>query len=142
MREQNFKNHAQVVYSYYLLVGIPILVLIGLGIRKHFTGSYSEGEIGAVMILIGWICIGLMFRSRGFAIIAQDRAIRAEEAFRHYILTGKALDSRLTLKQIIALRFASDAELPALAQRAISENLKPNAIKQAIKHWRADIYRV
>jgi hypothetical protein len=73
---------------------------------------------------------------------AQDRAIRAEENLRHYVLTGKLFDTALETRQIIALRFASDLELPALARRAIAERLTPDAIKKAIQVWRPDLYRV
>jgi hypothetical protein len=57
-------------------------------------------------------------------------------------LTGKPLDSQLNIAQIIALRFASDAEMPDLASRAVAENLSSNAIKQSIVNWRGDFYRV
>jgi hypothetical protein len=77
-----------------------------------------------------------------FSLKAQDRAIRAEENFRHYILTGKPLDSRLTTRQIIGLRFASDEEFPALAVRAVEENLSEDEIKRLVKKWRPDYYRV
>ena len=77
-----------------------------------------------------------------FALKAQDRAIRAEENLRHFALTGKLLDPRLDMRQVIALRFASDAEFVALARRAAADTLTPDAIKQAIQNWRADTYRV
>ena len=79
---------------------------------------------------------------RTYALKAQDRAIRAEEQLRHFMLTGKPFDSRLNIRQIIALRFASDEELPALAKKAAEENLRSKEIKQQIKHWRADNYRI
>jgi hypothetical protein len=85
--------------------------------------------------------ISLFWYSRGFALRAQDRAIRAEENFRHYILTGKPLDSRLRMGQIIALRFASDAELPDLAKKAVEENMRSKEIKASIKNWRPDHHR-
>ena len=68
----------------------------------------------------------------------QDRAIRSEENLRHYVLTGKLLDSRLTIKQIVGLRFASDAEFPALARKAADEGLPLNEVKKQVKNWRAD----
>jgi hypothetical protein len=61
---------------------------------------------------------------------------------RHFVLTGKPLDSRLRLSQIIALRFASDLEFPALAQKAAEEGLSSKEIKQSIQNWRADYNRV
>jgi hypothetical protein len=79
---------------------------------------------------------------RMFALKAQDRAIRAEENLRHYVLTGKLLDPKLTVRQVIGLRFAPDAEFVALAQRAAAENLSEDDIKKAVKNWKADTYRV
>jgi hypothetical protein len=142
MKEQHYKNHRQVVYSYYVFTGLPILVLIGLSIKKAIYATRSERETALLLLLVGYILLTLLFRSRGFGLITQDRAIRAEEALRHFILTGKPLDSRLSLRQIIALRFASDAELPALAQQAAHENWTPDVIKRAIKQWRSDMHRV
>ena len=73
---------------------------------------------------------------------AQDRAIRAEENLRHFAMTGKLLDSRLTIRQIIGLRFASDEEFILLAKKAVDENLSEDAIKRTIKVWRGDFHRV
>ena len=80
--------------------------------------------------------------ARSFALRAQDRAIRAEEQLRHYVMTGKLLDPRLNIRQIIALRFAGIEEFVALAQRAADQNLSPKDIKQAVKNWRTDNDRV
>jgi len=79
---------------------------------------------------------------RMYALKVQDRAIRAEENLRHFVLTGKLLDPRIGIRQVIALRFAPDEEFVALARRAAEEGLAPDAIKQAVKNWRADEYRV
>ena len=79
---------------------------------------------------------------RVFPLKAQDRAIRAEEALRYFILTGKPLDKRLTIGQITALRFASDEEFLPLVDRSLAENLSSKDIKQAIKNWRPDYHRV
>ena len=140
MKQQNFKNHTQIVYSYYLFTGVPILVLIGIAISKIF--NTDSRELGLILLLIGWILLSMLFRSRGFALKAQDRAIRAEESLRYFVLTGKPLDKRITLSQIIALRFATDEELPALAQRAAEERLSNKEIKRQIKAWRSDWHRV
>ncbi|HEY4155010.1 MAG TPA: DUF6526 family protein, partial [Puia sp.] len=61
---------------------------------------------------------------------------------RYFSLTGKLLDSRLTLSQIIALRFAPDNEFVELADRALKENLNNSSIKKAIRQWKADHHRV
>ena len=140
MKEQNFKNHSQIVYSYYLFTGVPILILIGVGVAKLF--KEKEQSFGIIILLIGWILLTMLFRSRGFALKAQDRAIRAEEGLRFFILTGKRLDQRLTIKQIIALRFASDEEFPLLAAKAAEEGLSNKEIKQQIRSWRSDWHRV
>ena len=68
----------------------------------------------------------------------QDRAIRAEENLRHFILTGKPLDKQLTIQQIIALRYAGDEEFVRLAKRAVDEALSNDEIKREIKDWRPD----
>ena len=79
---------------------------------------------------------------RSFALKAQDRAIRAEENFRYYLLTNKVLPSALSMRQIVGLRFASDEEFVALAEKAVKENLTEEGIKKAIKNWKGDYYRV
>jgi len=142
MQTQNYKNHGQIVYKYYLMAGIPILVLLFLSIRKLLHSDGSEKDNAVLFLIGGWVLLVILFKSRSFALTAQDRAIRAEENLRHYVLTGKLLDSRLSVRQVVALRFASDEELPSLAQRAADENLTNDAIKQAINNWRADTYRV
>ena len=88
-----------------------------------------------VLLLIG-------FYTRTFALIAQDRAIKAEENLRHYLLTGKTLDAKLKVRQIIGLRFASDEEFPALVEKALKEKLSEKDIKKSIINWRPDYYRV
>jgi hypothetical protein len=141
MQEQNYKNHRKVVYSYYLFTGLPILVLIAISIKGRTVNS-GFPDFWVVSLLVGYILLTLLFRARGFAMKAQDRAIRAEESLRHFILSGKRIDSRLTLNQIIALRFASDEEVMTLAQRAIAENWSSNQIKKEIKNWQPDHHRV
>jgi len=93
-------------------------------------------------VLIPLIFLFFMYFTRAFALKAQDRAIKVEENFRHYLLTGKTLNSKLTMRQIIGLRFASDKEYIELAERAVKENLSEKDIKKSIKNWKADNYRV
>jgi len=97
----------------------------------------------ASLIVVLTVCLILTATlARIFALKAQDRAIRAEENLRHFAMTGKLLDARLSIKQIVAVRFASDQEFVALARKAADESLTPDAIKRAVKNWRADEYRV
>ncbi|MBK6950691.1 MAG: hypothetical protein IPH24_01250 [Crocinitomicaceae bacterium] len=97
---------------------------------------------GALTVLIAFNILLIGVLARMFGLKAQDRAIRAEESLRYFILTGKPISKNLRLGQIIALRFASDEEFVALAARAENENLKSKEIKQAIKNWRGDYHRV
>ena len=93
-------------------------------------------------MLLGWL--SFMMRQH-YSLTIQNRLIRMEMRFRYHVLTGhrlEPLEQQLTLRQIIALRFASDEELPALVQRAIAENLPPKEIKKSIKNWQADDMRV
>jgi hypothetical protein len=140
---QNYANHRQLVpgYHYFLLL-FSTLTLIGSFVNlgesiTHHEGLYSASLISALALCV---VVGALYM-RNFAIKAQDRAIRSEENFRHYLLTGKPLDSRLKLGQIIALRFAPDEELSALAAKAASEGTKNDEIKKLIKNWRGDYHR-
>lgn len=142
MREQNYKNHQQFVFTYHILTLLALIALLIGAIRNVIHSSEENLYSASLLVLVSFILFSLYVHSRMFALKAQDRAIRAEENLRHYILTGKPLDERLTLKQIIALRFASDEELPSLAQRAADGSLSNEAIKKQIKKWRADYHRV
>jgi hypothetical protein len=93
-------------------------------------------------VLVGFILLFIFFFIRVFALKAQDRAIRAEEKLRYFILTGKPLPNNISTRQVIGLRFASDEEYVALCEKALKKNLSENEIKQAIKNWKADNYRV
>jgi hypothetical protein len=142
MATQNFKNHRQIVPSFHVLTGLPLGALVFGSIRNLFTTSADNLYEASLIALASLILFSLYAHSRLFALKAQDRAIRAEESLRYFQLTGKRFDSRLSTSQIIALRFASDEELPALAQEAAEQNLSNKEIKQKIKNWRADTYRV
>ncbi len=144
MAVQSYANHRQTVFMYHVvLFGALILTLIGSCVNLFKSFDDHQRLYSATLILVLVLCVlVLFFFARMFALKAQDRAIRAEENLRHYVLAGKPLDSRLTIRQIVGLRFASDDELIALAKRAVDENLSEDDIKKAVKNWRADTYRV
>lgn len=142
MKEQNYKNHTQLVFGWHGLTFFAILAVL-IGSFINLNGSAPENKYSASLICVIALICGFFFAYvRIFALKAQDRAIRAEENLRHFALTGKLLPSSLRISQIVALRFASDEEFPALAAKAAAENLSNKAIKLAIENWRADWYRV
>ncbi len=141
--EQNYKNHTRLVAGFH---GVTFLLIIAFIVGSIITFAHAHDKVvqhaAMIMIVGGVALVGVAWYTRVFALKAQDRAIRAEENFRHYILTGKPFDAELRLSQIIALRFASDAEFAALAKRAVAEKLSQKQIKEAIQNWRADNHRV
>jgi hypothetical protein len=143
MANQNYTNHRQFVFMYHaVLFGILLLTLIGASVNVAKSWGDHQRIYSASLILVLDAAVLLLFVfARVFALKAQDRAIRAEENLRHFAMTGKLLDSRLTIRQIVGLRFASDDEFVALAKRAADEKLSEEEIKKAVKNWRADTYR-
>ncbi len=144
MQEQNYANHAQFVTGYHkVLYPILLLTWIGSGVNLwRSIGNHDRLYSAALLFVLIFCVMWVGLYARIFALKAQDRAIRAEENLRHYVLTGKLLDSRLTVPQIIALRFAPDSEFVDLAAKAAQGGMKPDEIKRSVKQWRADLYRV
>lgn len=135
---QNYSNHRHVVPLYHYLTFLALLVLL-IGAVIMVVNS---GQLYAWMFLLLVLTVtSISFHCRSFVLKAQDRAIRAEENLRYFILTGKRLDPRLTIYQVIALRFAADNEFVELVDLAIAENLKANEIKKRIRNWRPDWHR-
>jgi len=143
MSNQNFRNHARYIPLWHFITPVILLVILGMSIINlaHTDMHAHDLHMWLPIILIPVAMFLLWWYARAFALRAQDRAIRAEENFRHFILTGKPFDNRLRMGQIIALRFASDEEMPALAKRAVDENLSRRQIKEAVKNWQADHHR-
>ena len=142
MKEQNFNNHAQMVPGFHYLTFGGIIALLGGSINYLLKSSPENKYLASLLVLASIVFVLVAWFTRTFALKAQDRAIRAEENLRHYVLTGKLLPSSLTVGQVVALRFAPDAEFPALAEKAATGNLSQKEIKQSIQNWKADFYRV
>jgi hypothetical protein len=141
---QSYAKHAQIVPMYHVVTfTLLVLTFIGSCVNLYRSlGDSSRIYSASLLVTLTLSTIFLFFFARVFALKAQDRAIRAEEQLRHYVLTGSLLDPRLTIRQIIGLRFASDQEFAALARRAAEEGLSEDQIKRAVTNWRADTYRV
>jgi hypothetical protein len=144
MEKQNYNNHGRMApKAYYVGIALALIVIVFCLI---YCADIPKGWDGSLLpVLFFDLCVGVVligYFARAFALKAQDRAIRAEENLRHFSMTGKLLDKRLTIHQIIALRFASDEEFVLLAQKAANENTSAKEIKTSIKNWRGDHYRV
>lgn len=145
MADQNYKNHTR-FYPLFHFILMPILlanlILSIVYTVKHYALHMHLAPWWIVMSVALIMIAGV---ARGSAIKVQDRVIRLEEKLRIASLVSASelaeLES-LTMEQYIALRFASNPELPELARRAIREKLTGKQIKESIKSWRADNYRV
>ena len=141
--QQNFSNHVRRVPGFMALALVLLVTTIGAAVNLYQSWGNHERLYSAALILVLSLCaIVIAGYGRSFALKAQDRAIRAEENLRSYVLTGKLLDPALQPGQIAALRFACDKQFPELAKQAASQTLKPLDIKKAVTHWRADLHRV
>ena len=141
-KPQSFENHSKFVPLYhFVLFAVIVVAFIGslVNLYRRLTNEDHVGRLSAELIVLMALALMLLFIFvRTFPLKAQDRAIRAEENLRHFALTGKLLDPRLTIKQIIGLRFASDAEFPELALRAADQRMSLDDIKKSVKTWRPD----
>lgn len=143
MKEQSFANHTKLVPAFHFFV-VPVLIANFISsivrlVRHWFTWYDLIGVLTALALVL------LMFLARLFALKVQDRVIRLEERLRLSRLLPENLKPRVeefTMEQLVALRFASDAELPALAQKVLIEKTADRkTIKQMVKNWRADYLR-
>lgn len=142
---QNLKNHTRYDPPFHFVV-VPLL-LLDIGFSIYATIHYWPLHRALFLwwIVMSFALLVLAGVARSSAIRAQDRLIRLEERLRLTALLPApehALIHTLTEAQLIALRFASDDELPALATRAAHQHLTPKQIKQSIQTWRPDHFRV
>lgn len=144
MPDQKYSNHKRYVLGYHIVLTFLLaagFIISVINVVRH--PANAGGYVSSVLISLLFVCgMFLFWYARQFPLKAQDRAIRAEESLRYFILTGKPLDRRLTIGQIAALRFAEDDELAALVTKTLAENLSPDEIKRLVKNWRSDHHRV
>jgi hypothetical protein len=139
---QSFANHSKFDPPFhFFLIPMSFIFIIAAGIHL-----YRHPDAHSILLLAATITGFIaLFKFRIYALKNQDRIIRLEERLRLVTLLPENLRSRigeLTEGQLIGLRFASDAELPALAQRAMNEKLSKKEIKKAIVNWRPDYFRI
>jgi hypothetical protein len=148
-KPQTFANHARFDPPFHFFV-LPLLVLALVAALIHFFAHITHGDFrdhfhAFMLILLAFAFVILALKIRMYSLKVQDRVIRLEERLRLATLLSEPLRSRipeLTEGQLIGLRFASDAELPRLTERALNEKLSRADIKKAIQIWRPDYWRV
>lgn len=144
MATQNFSNHTKFVPAFHFFT-LPVLVLnLGWSCYRWKISEFSFG--GLVNVLLGVaLILGFLF-ARSFALTVQDRVIRLEERLRLERLLPDDLKLRIeefSISQLVGLRFACDAELPALARKVLAENLRDRKqIKRLVQNWKPDYLRV
>ena len=139
---QTFENHTRIVRAYHM-GAFPLLVINLLWSAYRVIGSFSADAVVALLLAIALLLI--FYHSRIFALRVQDRVIRLEMRLQMEKLLPPDLRARIpdfTVGQLVALRFASDEELPDLARKVLAENLTDRkTIKRMIKKWNPDYLR-
>lgn len=140
-KPQTYANHAKWdPWFHFFLAPVGLLMVVGSLLAVFRDPGWHSFRYIALSF---WLFV-LMFKTRIYSLKQQDRIIRLEERLRLASLLPDSLKPRipeLTENQLIALRFASDAEAPALAERALDEHLTRKQIKQAVTSWRPDYWR-
>ena len=148
-KPQTFANHTRWDPPFHFFV-LPVLVLGLILSLIHFFAHITHGDMrdhihSFLLILLAVALLTLASKARSYALKVQDRIIRLEERLRLTQLLPDPLRGRipeLTEDQLCAMRFAADAELPKLAERAMNEKMTRADIKKAIQTWRPDYWRV
>lgn len=145
MSVQNYNNHVRLYPPHHFIYYPIVLILTGFAIYKAYHQPVERIMwlgLAAVFLILAWL--SFMMRQH-YALLLQNRLVRLEMRHKYFVLSGKdfePLEKQLSFEQIAALRFASDDELLALVQKAVSENLKPDQIKKMIVQWKPDMMRV
>src|SRR5579863_6136069 len=142
-KPQNLQNHARLVPPFHMFV-LPVFLLnAGWSIYHVVKAGISFESV--LMVLVAFALLTMALFARVFALTVQDRVIRLEMRLRLAEILPADLRSRIpefTVAQLVSLRFASDAELPALARKVLDEKMNDRkAIKQLVKNWQGDYVR-
>jgi hypothetical protein len=141
-KPQSYESHMKWDVLHHMII-TPLLLLSVLA-TIFFWISFGW-RFGVLWLFVSLMMLLISSKSRVYSLSLQDRLIGIEERLRLTALlpaSEHAAISRLTRRQLIALRFAADEELPALAHRTLNESLDPKQIKRAIQNWRPDHHRV
>jgi hypothetical protein len=139
---QSFKNHSRRDPIFHFVL-VPIFLLnIIFAIYTTIHRWPHHSRMNPWWIVMSIALLMLLGLTRTYTLKVQDHVIRLEERMRIAALVPAASVSALSTRQLIALRFVSDAELPTLVYRTVAENLEPKAIKESIVNWRVDNERI
>lgn len=142
-QQQSFQNHVRLIPAYHYFIFGAFAINLVLSLMDLFSAPSLRTAVG---VLTAAALIVLAFYARVFALRAQDRVIRLEMRLRMRELLPADLQPRIvefTPRQLVAMRFASDAELPELAAKVLAGNVQDTkAIKSMIKDWQGDFLRV
>jgi hypothetical protein len=142
---QSYQNHSRLDPPMHLFVFPALIANVGVAIWIAIHFRHTFPWLGHWSIVVSLALLVLALKSRINDLKLQDRLIRLEEHLRlASLLPANQLPHirDLTTRQLIALRFASDEEIPALVHKTLTQNLEPKAIKESIANWRADDHRV
>jgi len=141
-KPQTLQNHTKFDPAFHFFLA-PIGLAIVIVTITQAVRNPDWMRLAHVVVAI-WALVAI-FKIRLYSLKVQDRVIRLEERLRLERLLSEPLKSRvyeLTEQQLIAIRFASDGEVPSLVEKTLKSNLDPKQIKQAIQSWRPDYWRV
>jgi hypothetical protein len=142
-KPQSLQNHTRLVPPFHMFVLPVLLVNVGWTIYHLVKAGISFESVFGILLAVALLLFALF--SRLFALTVQDRVIRLEMRMRLAEVLPVDLRPRIpefTVGQLVSLRFASDAELPALARKVLDEKMSDRkAIKQLIKDWQGDYLR-
>jgi len=139
---QTRDNHVRLHPPFHFFFSLAVLLLFAVSVYEAIR---NPGLSSAAQVLLVLVVGTVGVLARTYALKVQDRVIRLEEQLRLSHLMDAEYDRTihaLSEAQLVALRFASDDELPSLAKRAAAEHLDGKAIKAAIRNWRPDYWRV
>jgi len=136
-QSQNYANHVYRARAWSMTALVAALVFLVLLFHVYQEPTY----VSFALLVLAGVVLSAVALIRVFALRLQNRIIRLEMQLRLTHMGRESDLPRLSMPQLVALRFASDAELPALMDRAIAEHLTPDAIKREVRSWQGDYLR-